>query len=480
MMENILKGLKYKILKKIGDENPQGIEYDSRKIKKGDIFVALEGAVVDGHSYIDRAVENGAKIILVSKEIELKHPVTYILIEDLRRNLGFIASNFYKNPEKHLKIIGVTGTNGKTTTTYMLEKLLGENKTARIGTVEYKIADEIIEAPNTTPESLDIIKICKKAVDKGLEYLIMEVSSHALDMGRVEMLNFDAAIFTNLTAEHLDYHHTMEEYFQAKRKLFSKLKNPKNGVFNIDDEYGKRLYEEFGGVSFGIDEGDLQGKIKDITSNGEVIEVKFEENCIEKNLKILGRYNIYNLLGALGAAWLMVGNMRELLEKVEEIKTAPGRFELINEGQNFIVVVDFAHTAAALENILKSIDELKKGNVITIFGCGGDRDNTKRAPMGEVAERYSDITIVTSDNPRTENPIAIMEDIKKGIKKETTLFEEDRKKAIKLGIELAKENDVVLIAGKGHENYQIIGRTKYHMDDREIASEYLKKIKENN
>lgn len=479
-MENILKGLKYKILKKIGDENPQGIEYDSRKIKKGDIFVALEGAVVDGHSYIDRAVENGAKIILVSKEIELKHPVTYILIEDLRRNLGFIASNFYKNPEKHLKIIGVTGTNGKTTTTYMLEKLLGENKTARIGTVEYKIADEIIEAPNTTPESLDIIKICKKAVDKGLEYLIMEVSSHALDMGRVEMLNFDAAIFTNLTAEHLDYHHTMEEYFQAKRKLFSKLKNPKNGVFNIDDEYGKRLYEEFGGVSFGIDEGDLQGKIKDITSNGEVIEVKFEENCIEKNLKILGRYNIYNLLGALGAAWLMVGNMRELLEKVEEIKTAPGRFELINEGQNFIVVVDFAHTAAALENILKSIDELKKGNVITIFGCGGDRDNTKRAPMGEVAERYSDITIVTSDNPRTENPIAIMEDIKKGIKKETTLFEEDRKKAIKLGIELAKENDVVLIAGKGHENYQIIGRTKYHMDDREIASEYLKKIKENN
>ena len=479
-MENVLKGLKYKILKNIESEKPQGIEYDSRKVKKGDIFVALEGAVVDGHSYIEQAVENGATIILVSKEVELKYPVTYILVEDLRKNLGFIASNFYDHPEKKLKIIGVTGTNGKTTTTYMLEKLLGENKIARIGTVEYKIADEIIEAPNTTPESLDIIKICKKAVDKGLEYLIMEVSSHALDMGRVEMLDFDVAIFTNLTAEHLDYHHTMEEYFLAKRILFTKLKNPNNGVFNIDDEYGKRLFEEFGGISFGIDEGDLQGKIKDITNTGEIIEIKFKDICSERNLKILGRYNVYNLLGALGAAWLIKGDMEGLLDKIEDIRTAPGRFELVDEGQNFVVVVDFAHTAAALENILKSISELKQGRVITIFGCGGDRDTTKRAPMGEVAEKYSDITIVTSDNPRTENPLTIMEDIKKGIRKENTLFEEDRRKAIELGIKLAKEKDIVLIAGKGHENYQIIGRTKYHMDDREIATEYLKKLKECN
>ena len=459
-MEELLLGLDYEILQKGKTEIEfKGMEYDSRKIKDGDIFVALEGSISDGHKYIKQAIENGAKGVLVSKKVEPEFPVEYILVKDLRKNLGKIASNFYGYPQKKLKIIGITGTNGKTTSTYLLESILGKEKVARIGTVEYKIGDEVIEAPNTTPESLDIVKMCKKAVEKGLEYLVMEVSSHALSLGRVDMLEFDVASFTNLTLDHLDYHENMDNYFQAKRKLFTMLKDSKKSSINIDDIYGDRLYKEFGGYSYSLTKSaDLTGEIVEFHSDGQFVRLNLMGEMFEEKLAILGRYNLYNVLGVIGIALQLGIGKNIILEKLKDIKGAPGRFELVNCGQDYIVVVDYAHTGDALENILKSINELKKGRVITVFGCGGDRDATKRPIMGEIAQRLSDIAILTSDNPRTENPHLIIEDVKKGMNGDHYLVEEDREQAIVKAIEIAQKNDIILIAGKGHETYQILGR----------------------
>lgn len=478
-MEELLLGLDYEILQKGKTEIEfKGMEYDSRKIKDGDIFVALEGSISDGHKYIKQAIENGAKGVLVSKKVEPEFPVEYILVKDLRKNLGKIASNFYGYPQKKLKIIGITGTNGKTTSTYLLESILGKEKVARIGTVEYKIGDEVIEAPNTTPESLDIVKMCKKAVEKGLEYLVMEVSSHALSLGRVDMLEFDVASFTNLTLDHLDYHENMDNYFQAKRKLFTMLKDSKKSSINIDDIYGDRLYKEFGGYSYSLTKlADLTGEIVEFHSDGQFVRLNLMGEMFEEKLAILGRYNLYNVLGVIGIALQLGIGKNIILEKLKDIKGAPGRFELVNCGQDYIVVVDYAHTGDALENILKSINELKKGRVITVFGCGGDRDATKRPIMGEIAQRLSDIAILTSDNPRTENPHLIIEDVKKGMNGDHYLVEEDREQAIVKAIEIAQKNDIILIAGKGHETYQILGRKKIHFDDREIARREIVKRK---
>lgn len=478
-MEELLLGLDYEILQKGKTEIEfKGMEYDSRKIKDGDIFVALEGSISDGHKYIKQAIENGAKGVLVSKKVEPEFPVEYILVKDLRKNLGKIASNFYGYPQKKLKIIGITGTNGKTTSTYLLESILGKEKVARIGTVEYKIGDEVIEAPNTTPESLDIVKMCKKAVEKGLEYLVMEVSSHALSLGRVDMLEFDVASFTNLTLDHLDYHENMDNYFQAKRKLFTMLKDSKKSSINIDDIYGDRLYKEFGGYSYSLTKSaDLTGEIVEFHSDGQFVRLNLMGEMFEEKLAILGRYNLYNVLGVIGIALQLGIGKNIILEKLKDIKGAPGRFELVNCGQDYIVVVDYAHTGDALENILKSINELKKGRVITVFGCGGDRDATKRPIMGEIAQRLSDIAILTSDNPRTEKPHLIIEDVKKGMNGDRYLIEEDREQAIMKAIEIAQKNDIILIAGKGHETYQILGRKKIHFDDREIVRREIVKRK---
>lgn len=463
-MEKLFKGINYKILQPTEmDVHSGNIEYDSRKIKPGDIFAALKGAIVDGHKYIDKAIENGAVAILVSEKVELKEGIGYFLIDDLRGSLGVIASNFYNHPEKNLKIVGITGTNGKTTTTYLVEQILGEDKVARIGTVEYKIGDEIIEAPNTTPESLDIIKMSRKAVDKGLKYLVMEVSSHGLTSGRVDMLDFDVAVFTNLTPEHLDYHKDMEDYFNAKKILFEKLKDKRNGVINIDDPYGVRIYNEFGGMTYSLK------KKADLDS----VLIK------EINPTLLGKFNMYNLLAAIGVGELLGVDLNSIKNRAREIKGAPGRFEPVFAGQSFKVVVDYAHTGDALENILQGVSELKNsGKIITVFGCGGDRDRIKRPVMAAVAERYSDLVIVTSDNPRTENPNTIIEDILKGFKTENYMVEIDRKEAIKKAVLKAEKDDIILIAGKGHETYQILGTTKIHFDDREIAIEAIKELKE--
>ena len=315
---NIFSGVEYEVLRDVDlDRKYDGIEYDSRKVKENYIFVALEGANVDGHDYIDSAVKNGATCIIVSRRVEMKHKVSYVLIDEIRHKLGYIASNFYEWPQRKLKIIGVTGTNGKTSSTYMIEKLMGDTPITRIGTIEYKIGDEVFEAVNTTPESLDLIKIFDKTLKKKIEYVVMEVSSHSLEIGRVDVLDFDYALFTNLTQDHLDYHVTMENYFQAKRKLFLKLKDINNSVFNIDDKYGKRLYDEFIEdnpeiISYGIDGGDLEGEYLD----DGYIDIKFKEKVEKVKFALLGDFNLYNTLGAIAIAIKMGISWEDILKRV--------------------------------------------------------------------------------------------------------------------------------------------------------------------
>jgi UDP-N-acetylmuramoyl-L-alanyl-D-glutamate--2,6-diaminopimelate ligase len=293
-----------------------------------------------------------------------------------------------------------------------LEKLLG--RCSRIGTVEYKIGEEIIEAPNTTPESLDLVKMMKKTLDLGIEYFVMEVSSHALEMGRVEMLKFDAAIFTNLSQDHLDYHKDMDSYFKAKRKLFLKLKDSKKGSYNIDDIHGKLLFEEFGGISYSSKNGILKGEILENKLHTTIVSIEYNGKKVVEEIKLLGLFNLYNLMGVMGALINLGFSFEELCKRLGNLQGVPGRFQGVEAGQNFNVIVDYAHTPDALTNILKALVEIKKTRIITIFGAGGDRDKTKRPLMAVEAAKYSDLVLITSDNPRTENPEDILDDVEKG------------------------------------------------------------------
>ncbi|MBP9477648.1 MAG: UDP-N-acetylmuramoyl-L-alanyl-D-glutamate--2,6-diaminopimelate ligase [Sebaldella sp.] len=479
-MFDILNNVNYEIINKGKEFEINEIHYDSRKIKENDVFCAMTGAVVDGHDYIEKALEKGAKLIIVeNKDIKVTNKdVTYIFVKNLRKKLGIIASNFYNWPQNKIKILGITGTNGKTTSSYILDNML--EKTSRIGTIGYKILDEEIEAPNTTPESLDLIKLIAKSVEKGVEYFIMEVSSHALEIGRVDMLEFDSVIFTNLTQDHLDYHETMEKYFDAKFKLFSMLRDKNGASVNIDDSYGKRIFEtnkNYKSYSIKAD-SDLKGKILEYTNNGMKVSMTYKEKEYEFMTKLVGDYNLYNILGCVGMLLNLGFTIDEILEKLKKVDYVPGRFELVDNGQNFRVIVDYAHTDNGLENILETVRKVTDNKVITIFGAGGDRDNAKRPKMAQAAAKYSDYLIITSDNPRTEDPEKIVKEVEAGLKeinfpKENYTIIISREEAIKYGVKMSKEKDSLLIAGKGHEDYQILGREKIHFDDREIARKYL-------
>lgn len=481
-MFDILNNVNYEIINKGKEFKINEIHYDSRKIKENDVFCAMIGAITDGHDYIEKALEKGAKLIIVeNKDIKITNKdITYIYVESLRKKLGIIASNFYKWPQNKIKILGITGTNGKTTSSYILDNML--EKTSRIGTIGYKILNEEIEAPNTTPESLDLVKLIAKSVEKGVKYFIMEVSSHALEIGRVDMLEFDSVIFTNLTQDHLDYHKTMEKYFDAKFKLFSMLRDKNGASVNIDDPYGKRIYETNKSYkSYSIKaESDLKGKILEYTNNGMRVSMTYKEKEYEFMTKLVGDYNLYNILGCVGMLLNLGFTIDETLERLKKVDYVPGRFELVDNGQNFRVIVDYAHTDNGLENILETVRQVTDNKVITIFGAGGDRDSAKRPKMAKAAAKYSDYLIITSDNPRTEDPEKIVKEVEAGLKeigfsKENYTIIVSREEAIKYGVEMSKEKDSLLIAGKGHEDYQILGREKIHFDDREMARKYLEK-----
>jgi len=505
-MYKIFKDIEYKVLKDGKKFEIRGIEYDSRKIEKDFVFVAMTGSAVDGHNFIQNAVDNGAKMIICEKEVDVKQytnttEITFVLVEDIRKKLGIIASNYYDYPQNKIKIIGITGTNGKTTSSFILENIL--EKTARIGTTGNRILDEEFQTVNTTPESLELIKLIDKSVKKGADYFIMEVSSHALEIGRVDMLQFDSAIFTNLTQDHLDFHKTMENYFNAKKKMFSMLRNNNSqgvGVINIDDEYGAKIYSEkkdnnYISISVRNENADIWGDILNYTNNGMKIKINLE-NYLEKNklnlknsdgeykfeINLIGEYNLYNVLGCVASALSLGIEMSVIVEKLKEMPVVPGRFETIKNELEARIVVDFAHTDDGLLNIGKTLKQITDKRVITIFGAGGDRDHEKRPKMAKAAAKFSDYIILTSDNPRTENPVNILADIEKGLIDEKYPFDKyliisDRERAIKYGIKMLEKDDSLLIAGKGHETYQIIGTEKTHFDDREIVRKILEEMK---
>jgi UDP-N-acetylmuramoyl-L-alanyl-D-glutamate--2,6-diaminopimelate ligase len=477
--------------------------YDSRKCKEGSLFVAVPGFKSDGHDFINSAVAAGAKYIVVEKEMPVPEGITVIEVRDARRALGLLGRNFYRNPSSELCIIGVTGTNGKTTTTFLLESIL-KSAGARpgvIGTINYRYGNNILPAPNTTPESLDLQRILREMADAGVSHVIMEVSSHALDLGRVDDCQFQAGIFTNLTQDHLDYHKTMEEYFQAKKRLFEMLVKGGNGaksILNIDDPWVARLQKEMPDsfLTCAIDHTadfsvfDIQLSVHGIKTQ---IQTQGESFAIQSPL--IGKFNLYNILSAVSTAYALKIPVTAIQDGIKGLKNIPGRMEKVSFAGEPSVFVDYAHTDDALRRALQNIAEFKEKRVITVFGCGGDRDSGKRPLMGKVAVEYSDLTILTSDNPRSENPATIIGQIEQGIngfcrryspeeldngiisREKGYCIIADRRAAIHTAIALAGSSDIVLIAGKGHENYQIIGNEVLTFDDRVVSREIFHELK---
>ncbi len=478
-IEEILKGSTYTVLS--GDESIEinDPQYDSRKIKCEDMFFAIGGFNVDGHNFISKAIENGAKAVVVEKDVTLVEGITFIKVENGRRALAIAASNFYDNPSKKMKIIGITGTNGKTTSAFMLKGILEAKgyKVGLIGTIANYIGDKEIHTEKTTPESLELQKLFKDMVDSDIDYCVMEVSSHSLDLDRVYGIEFSQGIFTNLTQDHLDFHKTFENYFNAKSKLF---KICKHSVVNVDDSYGIKLLEKINSrvTTYSIEkESDLRGIDINLESTGIIFNLKGNEKTYKVQLPIPGRYNVYNALGCIGAALDEGIDMDTIVEGLSKV-TVPGRCENLTLGMNlgFQVIRDYSHTPDSLKNILENLRELTKGKLICIFGCGGDRDRTKRPIMGEIGTELSDIAIITSDNPRSEDPYMILEDIEAGVEKSNYKLIENRREAIKTALLLGEKDDIIVIAGKGHETYQILKNETIHFDEKEVVLELIEEL----
>ncbi|MCH5584700.1 UDP-N-acetylmuramoyl-L-alanyl-D-glutamate--2,6-diaminopimelate ligase [Shimazuella sp. AN120528] len=470
------------------DRQITGIETDSRKVKQGNLFIALRGFTVDGHDYIQTAVENGAVAVLVEESVETTVPV--IRVPDTRRAMGFLANTFYQFPSRQLKLIGITGTNGKTTTSHLIEQILTSvgRETGIIGTIGVKIKDNVIPVKNTTPDVVDLQKSLRYMVDEGAEYTVMEVSSHALHLGRTRGSHYHIAVFTNLTQDHLDYHETMEQYREAKGLLFSQLGNDYThekeksqvAVLNVDDAASSYFATITPAqvITYGISK---QADVRAVNIEHRVDGVSFELHTYQGNVSIrlplFGTFNVYNSLAAASVALVEGISLAKIKQALESLTGVDGRFESVQAGQDYTVLVDYAHTPDSLQNVLTTAKSFAKGKVICVVGCGGDRDRGKRPLMAKIATEISDYAVITSDNPRTEEPKAIIADMVEGIPFSATQFYttiEDRKAAIEYAVQLAKTGDVVLIAGKGHETYQEINGVRYPFDDRKIAYEAIK------
>lgn len=472
------------------DFNPEisGVEYDSRRVKPGFAFVAMKGETTDGNRFIDKAIAAGAVAVVSDSPTEPeRNEIAWARVSHGRRALAKVSANFYRKPAEKLANTGVTGTNGKTTTSFLIESILNvpRKRTVLIGTIEYHVLGKVISAPHTTPESLELNRMFAEALANGATETVMEVSSHALEQQRVYGIPYDVAVFTNLTRDHLDYHQTMENYFASKRILFegSGTDRPRVAVINTDDEYGRELvkFSKKKGsevVTYGLDSGDFHAKNVDIGLKGTRFDMVTPDGVLPMWSPLIGRVNVYNIMAASAAAWAR-GCTEDLVTKgIAALKNVPGRFQPVIAGQPFTVVVDYAHTDDALKNLTALAREFvknSKGSVITVFGCGGDRDRAKRPLMGEAAGRGSDFVVVTSDNPRSEDPMAIIQDAKPGVEKTGTEFvvEPDRRKAVDLALHKARAGDIVLIAGKGHEKTQTTREGIAPFDDVEVARELL-------
>ncbi|RUT36383.1 UDP-N-acetylmuramoyl-L-alanyl-D-glutamate--2,6-diaminopimelate ligase [Paenibacillus zeisoli] len=468
-----------------------GIQIDSRKVSSGDLFICLPGHTVDGHDFARQAAEKGAAALVVQRILD-DVQLPQLKVKDCRLAMAVLGNAFYNEPSSRLRVIGVTGTNGKTTTTYLIEQILKDqgNIPGLIGTIQRRYAGQSYPMSGTTPESLDLQGYLNDMAEAECNYCVMEVSSHALEQGRVKGTQFRTAIFTNLTQDHLDYHKTMEEYRAAKGLFFSRLGNqyfedPQErsyAVLNVDDEasayYAAQTAVEV--ITYGVEnEADVRASGISITSRGTSFHVDTFRGSTDINLRMVGKFNVYNALAAISAALLEDISLEQIKASLESLQGVEGRVEAVDEGQEFAVIVDYAHTPDGLENVLRTVKEFAEGRVICVFGCGGDRDKTKRPIMGQIAAKYSEYVFVTSDNPRTENPEAILSDIEEGLTAHGVTQDRyelvvDRKEAIEKAIEMASSKDVVLIAGKGHETYQLIGSQVLDFDDRIVAKEAIR------
>lgn len=455
-----------------------GITIDSREAKEGFVFICIEGMERDGHDYAESAAKSGAAVIVAQKPVSVDIPV--IEYEDTKLAMAELSSRFYGEPEKRLKLVGITGTNGKTTVSYLIKNILETaGKTVGvIGTNEILVGNRdvgIKSSTPTTPNSLELRKIFAKMLEMGAEYVVMEVSSHALDLHRVAGLSYDVGIFTNLTRDHLDYHKTMENYFLAKKKLFD---ISKIGVINGDDEYGAKLLGNVpcATMCVGREKGDIAATNIKINAKGVDFEVIYKGKSYPVNLGISGMFSVYNGICAMGAALALGIDMEDVISGICTSAGVKGRLERVPTGTDYSVIIDYAHTPDGLENVLNAVNSFKVGRCILVFGCGGDRDATKRPIMGDIGTRLSDIAIITSDNPRTEDPEKIIADIVSGIKDGEYKVVVNRREAIGYALSIAEKDDIVLLAGKGQETYQIIGKEKTHFDEREIVKELLGEV----
>ena len=479
------------VLAQSGNPSVSGLEYDSRRVKSGDAFIAMRGETSDGNKFIDKAINAGAVAIVTDSASEKpRERVAWAQVPHGRRALARLSANFCKRPAEGLALTGITGTNGKSTSAFLLEAILraANRKSALIGTIEYHVAGKILPAPHTTPEALDLNRILAEALGNGATEAVMEVSSHALAQQRVHGIPFDVAVFTNLTRDHLDYHHTMEEYFDAKRILFEGCGTdpPRVVVLNAEDEYGQKLAKlskKQGSevLLYGLNSGDLHAGKVDIASRGTRFDLVTPEEVLPVFSPLIGKVNVYNILAAAGAAYARACKPEEIAKGIALLARVPGRFERVDCKQPFTVVVDYAHTDDALRNLTSLAREFvqqarQKGRVITVFGCGGDRDRAKRPLMGEAAGRGSDFVILTSDNPRSEDPLAIINDAMVGLQRSGAKYkvEPDRKMAIAFAIREAAPGDIVLIAGKGHEKVQVTSKGSIPFDDVEVARNALR------
>lgn len=480
-LADILDGIK--VLASSGDISAEikGMTMDSRQVEPGDLYACVPGANADGHDFAAEVIEKGASALLVERLLPFGIP--QVQVDHVRDVLGKIAANLYGYPSSRLEMVGVTGTNGKTTITYLVEQIMKKQgkKAGLIGTLGSRIAGREIPGSRTTPEAVDLQKLLAMMVDEKAELVVMEVSSHALALGRVQGIEFDAAIFTNLTQDHLDYHKTMEGYLQAKARLFKELKGdkqPKVGIINGDDPAAQTLCQVSAArtVLYGIHAENLDYRADNIqlSAHGIQMTVHFQGKSQEIHYRTPGLFSVYNALAAF--AWAIESGRDAQLaaDALAEIHGVPGRFENVRAGQPFPVIVDYAHTPDGLENVLKTAREFTQGRLITVFGCGGDRDKGKRPQMGEISARLSDFVIVTSDNPRTEEPEQIIKDILGGVSGVEYTAMVNRREAIETACRIAQPGDTVLIAGKGHEDYQIIGHETFPFDDREVAKEALR------
>jgi len=481
----LLRGIETRAATRYGDLEVLEIAYDSRSVKRGALFVAIRGEKNDGNRFVSDAVGRGAVAVLSedTRPGTIPDEFPWIQVADARKALAISAANYYARPAEVLKLIGVTGTNGKTTTSYLVDSILRAAgcEVGLLGTIGYRLVREARPAPNTTPESLDLQKHLAKIVRAGGTHAVLEASSHALALDRLWGCHFAAAVFTNLTRDHIDFHKTFDNYFDAKRRLFegTGAGAPDVAVINSDDEWGKKLKGlAKHTMTYGLQgEPDLSAKKFQLSFEGLNFSAQTPSGKVQVQTRLVGRINVYNILAAIGAAQGL-GISNSVIETgVRNLEAVAGRFQRVDQGQPFLVVVDYAHTDDALENLIKTARELNtKGRIITMFGCGGSRDRTKRPIMGETSGRLSDLSILTSDNPRQEDPLKIISDIVVGMQKSggKYLIEADREKAIRLAIEEARAGDIVLLAGKGHEDYQVFADRTIHFDDREEARKALR------